>query len=183
MYPIESQRTKDYCRSKILVRFCQEYWLWFNWSYSYHVPALGLLSWHSGIESACQFRKHKRHEFNPWVRKIPWRRKWQPAPVLLLGKPHGQRSLAGYSPQGLRVRRDWLTEYTGTGLTLCVSNLGAVTHEIRRLREVKVTRLLNGIGKSWALSSHSPKPTLLPTVYKRLPDTSIMWGVPLGETA
>ena len=35
-----------------------------------------------------------------WVRKIPWRRKWQPAPVLLSVKSHGQRSLVGYSPWG-----------------------------------------------------------------------------------
>ena len=34
----------------------------------------------------------------PWVGKIPWRRKWQPTPTLLLGKFHGQRSLAGYNP-------------------------------------------------------------------------------------
>ena len=32
--------------------------------------------------------------------QIPWRRKWQPTPVLLPGKPHGQRSLVGYSPWG-----------------------------------------------------------------------------------
>ena len=32
---------------------------------------------------------------NPWVRKFPWRRKWQPTPVFLPGKSHGQRSLAG----------------------------------------------------------------------------------------
>ena len=35
----------------------------------------------SGKESACQSRRHNRREFNPWVRKIPQRRKWQPAPV------------------------------------------------------------------------------------------------------
>ena len=35
--------------------------------------------------------------FNLWVRKIPWRRKWQPTPVLLPGKPHGRRSLGGCS--------------------------------------------------------------------------------------
>ena len=34
---------------------------------------------------------------NPWVGKIPWRRVWQPIPVFLLGKSHGQRSLVGYS--------------------------------------------------------------------------------------
>ena len=36
--------------------------------------------------------------FDPWVGKIPWRRKWQPTPVLLPGKSHGQRTLVGYSP-------------------------------------------------------------------------------------
>ena len=40
--------------------------------------------------------------FNPWVGKIPWRRKWQPTPVLLPGKSHGQRSLVGNSPWGLK---------------------------------------------------------------------------------
>ena len=40
--------------------------------------------------------------FNPWVRKIPWRREWQPTPVFLPGESHGQRSLVGYSPRGHR---------------------------------------------------------------------------------
>ena len=39
-----------------------------------------------------------RTRFNPWVRKMPWRRAWQPAPVLLPGESHGQRDLVGYSP-------------------------------------------------------------------------------------
>ena len=37
--------------------------------------------------------KCKKQEFNPWIGKIPWRRKWQPTPVFLSGKSHGQRSL------------------------------------------------------------------------------------------
>ena len=37
--------------------------------------------------------------FNPWVRNIPWRRKWQLTPGFLPGESHGQRSLVGYSPQ------------------------------------------------------------------------------------
>ena len=57
----------------------------------------GLPRWLSGKESTCQCR---RRRFNPWVRKIPWRRKWQPTPVFLPGKSHGQSSLAGYSPRG-----------------------------------------------------------------------------------
>ena len=47
----------------------------------------------------------RRPEFNPWVRKIPWRRKWQPTLVFLPGKSHGQRSLVGYSPR--RVTKSW----------------------------------------------------------------------------
>ena len=39
-----------------------------------------------------------RCRFNPWVRKIPWRRKWQPTPVFLSKNLHGQKNLAGYSP-------------------------------------------------------------------------------------
>ena len=42
----------------------------------------------------------RRPGFDPWVGKIPWRRKWQLTPVLLPGKSHGQRSLVGYSPWG-----------------------------------------------------------------------------------
>ena len=48
-------------------------------------------------DSACQCG---RLEFNPWVREMPWRRKWQSAPVFSPGKSHGQRSLASYSPWG-----------------------------------------------------------------------------------
>ena len=51
----------------------------------------------SGKEYTCQYR---RPGFDPWVRTIPWRRKWQPTPVSLPGKLHGQKSLAGCSPWG-----------------------------------------------------------------------------------
>ena len=47
----------------------------------------------------CQCRRHKSRGFDHWVGKIPWRGKWQPAPVFLPGKFHGQRSLAGYNPR------------------------------------------------------------------------------------
>ena len=52
----------------------------------------------SGKQSACQCRRCKRHRFHPWIRKIAWRRKWQPTPVFLPRESHGQRSLVGYSP-------------------------------------------------------------------------------------
>ena len=60
-----------------------------------HLPTLNTAF--SGKESACQYR---RGRFNPWVGKIPWRSKWQPTPVFLPGKSHGQKSLLGHSPWG-----------------------------------------------------------------------------------
>ena len=54
----------------------------------------------TGKEPICQGRRCWRHRFDSWVRKMPWRRKWQPTPVFLPGKSHGQRNLAGYSPWG-----------------------------------------------------------------------------------
>ena len=36
--------------------------------------------------------------FDPWVRKIPWKREWLPTPVFLSGEFHGQRRLEGYGP-------------------------------------------------------------------------------------
>jgi len=50
--------------------------------------------------------KQETHEtpFNPWVRKIPWRRKWQPIPAFLPGKSHGQRSRQAIIP---RIAKHW----------------------------------------------------------------------------
>ena len=56
----------------------------------------------NGEESASQCRRCKRYRFEPWVGKIPWRRKWQPTPVFLPVKSHEQRSLVGYSPWGCK---------------------------------------------------------------------------------
>ena len=72
---------------------------------------LRFLRWLSGKESTYQYN---RHGFDPWVKKIPWRRKLQPTPVLLPGKSHRQRNLQGYSPWSHRVRRDWATEHAHT---------------------------------------------------------------------
>ena len=60
---------------------------------------------------------------DPWVGKIPWRRKWQPTPLLLPGKSHGWRSLVGYSPWGCK-------ELDATKHT------HAVSHTLRSLLDV-----------------------------------------------
>ena len=59
----------------------------------------GLPMWLSSKSICLQCRRHRKRGFNPWVRKIPWRRKWQPTPVFLPGESHGQRA-----PWGARVR-------------------------------------------------------------------------------
>ena len=56
--------------------------------------------WLSSKESACQCSSHGKCGFDPWVGKIPWRRAWQPTPVLVPGESHGQRSLVGFGPRG-----------------------------------------------------------------------------------
>ena len=61
---------------------------------------LGFPGGTSRKELACQWRRRKRCGFDPWIRKIPWRRAWQPTSVFLPGESHGHRSLAGYSSWG-----------------------------------------------------------------------------------
>ena len=56
----------------------------------------------SGKEPACQCRICKRCQFNPWVRKIPWRRAWQPTPIFFPGESQGQSS-----PGALVRRVSW----------------------------------------------------------------------------
>ena len=70
------------------------------WSFIYFFNIIYLFGFPggtSGKEPACQCRRWKRHRFDPWVGKIPWRRVWKPTSILLPGEFHWQRSLAGYS--------------------------------------------------------------------------------------
>ena len=77
---------------------------------------IGSPRWLGGKESACQCRR-----FDPWVRKIPRRRKWQLIPVFLLGKSHGQRSLMAYSSWVHRIGHDWATEHVPIYMSVFVS--------------------------------------------------------------
>ena len=65
-------------------------------------------------ESTWQRRRCKGYGFDPWMRKIPWNRKWQPIPVFLPGKFHGQRNLVSYSPWGRKESdmTEWLSVHT-----------------------------------------------------------------------
>ena len=75
----------------------------------------GLPRWCYSKELACQCR---RHGFSPWVRKIPWRREWQPNPIFLPREFHGQRSLSQRVRQGERLTLSPNWEWIAKALNL-----------------------------------------------------------------
>ena len=78
------------------MKYCKNYQN-ITWSGYISVGPSGLLWWLKQLRIHLQCG---RPGFNPWVGKIPWRRAWQPTPVLLPGESHGQRILVGHSPWG-----------------------------------------------------------------------------------
>ena len=96
-------------------------------------------------ESACNWRRR----FNPWVGKIHWRRKWQPTPLFLPGEFLGQRSLAGYSPWGHRVRHNWETHiHTHTRLQVVFSFERHLQHKSMSIAILRIpcAKLINPKG-------------------------------------
>ena len=92
--------------------------------------------WQSGKEPTHQCRRQKRWGFSPWAGKIPWSRKWQPTPVFLPGKFHGQRSLVGYNPWGR-------TESDMTAHTVFISQVTIVSPVVKKKEKKKKLRNLN----------------------------------------
>ena len=83
---------------------------------SKHNPKMGFPGGAVVKNSTCQQRRRKRWGFDSWVEKTPCGKKWQPSPVFLPGESHGQRSLVGYSPWGLKEldTMEWLSTHTHT---------------------------------------------------------------------
>ena len=93
--------------------------------------------------SACICPQCGRARFNPWIGKMPWRRKWQPTPVFLPGESHGWRSLVGYSPLG---RKEWDT----TELLHFHFQEGSVCSFLKDQRYYELTKGRSGIQtKTW----------------------------------
>ena len=126
--------------------------LWVRWpcagilQYTFPFPdkdpsdtSLGLPRWHSAKEPACLCKKHS---FDPWVRTIPWSRKWPPTPVFLPGKLHGQRSLVDYSPGGLKESNtaEPLSRHTDNPLV----TWGCVGYTLRLLQRFQMSPLTRG---------------------------------------
>ena len=103
---------QQWCHWSVLVRVLQRQSANIYWDLSQELSHE--MRWYSGKEFICQCRRHRRWGFDLWVRKIPWRRKWQPTPVFSSGKVHGHRSLMGIVHGLQRVRDDWMTKDTHT---------------------------------------------------------------------
>ena len=83
-------------------------------------------------------QEHKRRGFNPWLGKNPWRRAWQPTPVFLPRESHGQRSMVGYSPQG--VTESNTTEMTQYVAQQLVNDVVTVSGDLQRGAAIHITR-------------------------------------------
>ena len=90
----------------------------------------------SGKEPAWQCRRHKRHRFNPWVRKIPWRREWQPTPVFLL-----ENRMDGWTWQAAvhRITKNWTRLKQLSIHTWRISKLCHLPHMAEQIRRHKGT--------------------------------------------
>ena len=141
------------------------------------------------VKTACNVGDHlqcRRPRFSPGVRKICWRRKWQPTPVLLPGKPHGERSLEGHSPWGCQSRTQLSNQTTTTIMSSghqfssvtqsCLTLCDPMNHsmpglpvyiQLPELTQTHAHRVGDAIQPSHPLSSASP-PALNPSQHQGL---------------
>ena len=107
----------------------------------------------------------KRHGFDPWVKKIPWRRKWQPTAVFLPGKSHGQRNLEatvhGAAKSWIQLSNSTTTTNTTWYLSFffpTTEHLKIVNKYVQFLSSSKIFHLQNA---PWQCKlTHSPSPRL-----------------------
>ena len=85
----------------------------------------------------------RKAAFDPWVGKIPWRRKWQPTPVFLPGKSHGERNLAGYSPW-VTKSQTWLSYWAHAHILKSVQPLWEYIRSLLTIAHVYFRSLAPG---------------------------------------
>ena len=87
-----------------------------------------------------------------WVGKTPWRRKWQPTPVFLPGKSHGQRSLAGYGPWGCKE-----SDTTERQHTQIQEN--CITNKVRKRTPLERVTEIHTLYMKFKIQKHSQRQT------------------------
>ena len=100
------ERLVESSRPLLFYLVSEPQWTWQASPWNNRLPR-----WLSGKESACQYRRHRRHGFDPWVGKIPLRRKWQPTPLFLPGKVPWTEKPGGL--QSMMLQQSW------TQLSMC----------------------------------------------------------------
>ena len=125
-----------------------------------------------------QCRRPKRYGFDPWVRKTPWSKEWQPTPIFLPGKFEGQRSLVGCSSWGRRVRHNYthghslhfLTTYYAQALhrILCTHSLFTTTDPSN---PPKVSQLVSSLARIQAGSVRVHGPYTFPCTTLSIPQS------------
>ena len=105
-------------------------------------------------ESTCPCRRYRRCRFDPWVRKSPWSRKWQPILVFLPGKSHGQKSLVGYSPWSCKELD--MTECVCVHACACAhTHTHTHTHTLE-VQDQRGSRLVFSPASSWLADGYLP---------------------------
>ena len=104
---------------------------------------------------ASQCRRLERCGYNPWVRKIPWKRKWQPALVFLPGKSHRQRSLVGYSPWG--CKESDTTEHTHTNWLQPLNQSQSINFHLPKMKLIFTFTWSSNKTGMWESYTNHPK--------------------------
>ena len=113
----------------------------------------------SGEEPACQCKRHNRHGFDPWVRKIPWRRAWQPTPEFLPGESHRQRTRWATVHEVIKswTRLKRLSMHMGNVLTGTAPSSPVWTFSSHSSRHPVVFGRIKGRRGLEAAENHSPQ--------------------------
>ena len=103
------RQSQEMDRSSLVISMIKEYYSWKSQVYDLicAIYQLGFPGDSSGKEPTCQCRRCKRCRFNPWVRKIPWKRVWWPTPVLCLETPMHRGYWWATVHGSQRLRHDW----------------------------------------------------------------------------
>ena len=111
-----------------------------------------------------------RPGFDPWVRKIPWRREWQPTPVFLPGEFYGHRHLVDYSPWDCRVGYNWTTFTCNLGLSHNFSRAWKDPGASRWVFELLRRHISQGTSAQTASHSHVQAPCIDTRLVKNDPE-------------
>ena len=123
-----------------------------------------MVKWLSDKEPTWQRRRLKRHGFDYWVKKSPWKRAWRPTPVFLPGESHGQRGLEVYSLEGCKELD--MTEVTQHTHSVCkwIIQVSSDTENWRRALKARLAVSLLRKLFSRVITSHTLVPSYLSSI-------------------